>query len=312
MPEIRVRGETLTAERGSTLLDVLQDAGLPVASSCRAGHCQTCLVRGANPEIPIAARSGLSALQQQQGWLLSCQCQVQTDLDIQLLDPSRDGTPATVDSLDWLTPSLVRLRLIPQRPVRFAPGQHVTLWLNDALARPYSIASLATDPWLEFHIRVHRNGAFSQPVSQIEAGRTLHLGAPSGHLRFDTQWLDHPLLLLGKGSGLAPLQAVAREALAQGHAQGIALWHWYSDADDGCYLADALLELQHANPLLTLQLRPQVQLESDLAALRIASRRVIALAAGSPAFVQQLRRPLFMAGLPGRQIIDEAFAIGKA
>ena len=312
MPEIRAAGQTLFVEPGVTLLDVLQGAGLPVASSCRAGHCQTCLVRSDSEAVPASARAGLSAAQQQAGWLLSCQCPVEADLDVHLLDPSRDATPAIVHSLDWLAPTLIRLRLMAQRPMRFAPAQHVTLWLNERLARPYSIASLASDPWLEFHIRVHPHGVFSQAISRVEPGQTLHLGAVSGHLQFDTQWLDTPLLLLARGSGLAPVQALARDALDKGHRQGIALWHWHSDADDGCYLADALLELQHANPSLVLQFRHASQLPQDLKALRIASRRTVALAAGSPSFVEQLRRPLFMAGLPGRQIIDEAFATSKA
>ena len=312
MSEVRVAGQKLVVEPGANLLDALQSAGLPVASSCRAGHCQTCLVRSESEAVPASARAGLSAAQQQAGWLLSCQCTVAADLEVQLLDPSRDATPATVHSVDRLAPSLVRLRLVAQRPMRFAPAQHLTIWLNDRLARPYSIASLASDPWLEFHIRVHPHGVFSRAISRVEAGETVHLGAASGHLQFDTQWLDVPLLLLARGSGLAPLQALARDALDRGHRQGIALWHWHSDADNGCYLGDALLELQHANPSLVLQFRHASQLSQDLKTLRIASRRTVALAAGSPSFVEQLRRPLFMAGLPGRQIIDEAFATSKA
>lgn len=312
MPEVRVAGHRLPADAGDCLLDVLQGAGLPVASSCRAGHCHTCLVRSDSATVPASARHGLDAAQQQQGWLLSCQCPVEADLDVQLLDPARDGTPANVQSIAWLTPSLVRLRLVPQRSVRFAPGQHVTLWLDERLARPYSIASLYGEPWLEFHIRVHPQGLFSGELNRLEVGQIMYLGVPTGHLRFDTQWLDHPLLLLSKGSGLAPLQAVAREALNQGHSGGITLWHWHSDADDGCYLGDFLLELQHAHPSLTLHLQHAKQLSADLQRLRVASRRTVALAAGSPAFVEQLRRPLFMAGLPGRQIIDEAFATGRA
>ena len=312
MPEVRVAGQTLQRENGSNLLDALQSAGLPVASSCRAGHCQTCLVRSHSSAVPAAARSGLDAAQAQQGWLLSCQCPVVGDLDVQLLDPAQDGTPATLVSLDWLTPSLVRLRLAPQRPIRFAPGQHVTLWLDGRLGRPYSIASLASEHALEFHIRIHSQGVFSRAISRAQVGARLHLGTPAGHMRFDTQWLDHPLLMFARGSGLAPIQALAREALSQGHAQGIALWHWYSDADNGCYLAETLLELQQSNPLLAVHVRPARQLQEDLAALRLTSRRTVALMAGSPSFVEQLRRPLFMAGLPGRQIIDEVFATGRA
>lgn len=312
MPEIRVSGLSLPTEPGANLLDVLQAAGLPVASSCRAGHCQTCLVRSDSPGVPAQARAGLSLSQQQAGWLLSCQCPVQADLSVELHDPARDGVPARVHSVDRLAPGILRLRLALQRPMRFRPGQHLSIWATDTLARPYSIASQSGDPWLEFHIREHRAGAMSQALGHMKPGDPVHLGAPGGALHYDLDWSDRPLLLLGRGTGLAPLQAIAREALSKGHEEHVDLWHWHSDADDGCYLAEALLELAAAFPKLRLHLRHEKQLDADLASLRPASRSAIALAAGAPGFVDRLRRPLFMAGLAGRQIIDEAFAMREA
>lgn len=307
MPEVHVAGVSLPVEPGANLLDVLQTAGLPVASSCRAGHCQTCLVRSDSPGIPSPARTGLTPSQQQAGWLLSCQCPVQGDLSIDLHDPSRDGTPASVHSVDQLAPGLLRLRLLVETPLRFRPGQHVSIWATEALARPYSIASLHSDPWLEFHIRLQRNGAMGAVVNMLAPGDPLTLGAAAGPLHYDIDWADRPLLLLARGTGLAPIQAIARDALSKGHAQGIDLWHWYSEADGGSYLADELLDLAAAYPALRLHIRQDRHLQSDLKSLRPASRQTKALAAGRADFVEQLRKPLFMAGLAGRQLINEAF-----
>ena len=312
MPEVRVSGLSLSTESGANLLDALQAAGLPVASSCRAGHCQTCLVRSDSSGVPAQARYGLSLPQQQAGWLLSCQCPVQADLTVELHDPARDGIPAWVHSIDRLAPTILRVRLVMHKPMRFRPGQHLSIWVTDTLARPYSIASQNGDPWLEFHIRQHRTGAMSQALARLEPGQPVYLGAPGGALHYDVDWSDRPLLLLGRGTGLAPLQAIARDAIARGHGQYIDLWHWHSAADNGCYLAEALLELATAFPILRVHLRHEKQLDTDLATLRPASRNAIALAAGDPGFVDRLRRPLFMAGLAGRQIIDEAFAMREA
>lgn len=48
--------------------------------------------------------------------------------------------PAHVCALDWYG-DVLRVRLRPERAVRYQAGQHVVLW-NGSVARPYSLASL--------------------------------------------------------------------------------------------------------------------------------------------------------------------------
>jgi ferredoxin-NADP reductase len=77
-------------------------------------------------------------------------------------------------------------------------------------------------------------------------------------------------------------------------------------------LQQPLQELAASHPQLTLRLQPRTELAADLTQLRLASRSTLALVCGPPTFVEQLRKPLYMAGLPGRQIIDEAFLSRRA
>lgn len=306
MPELIVQGRHLQVSQGDNLLTALQGADLPINWSCRAGHCHSCLIQAPAESIPAAAQQGLSPAQQAEGWLLACQCSVEQDMHLTLHDPASDGLPAQIESLETLPGDIVRLRLAPQRPLRYRAGQHVTLWLSSRLGRSYSLASLPGDALLEFHIQVRDNGAFSHQLQQACVGQTLYLGAPGGHLCYDPAWHDRPLLLLASGTGLAPLQALARDALQSGHSGGINLWHW-SAAKQGCYLQQPLTDLAASEPQLHLNLRERADLDADLRSLRIRSRATLALVCGGAEFTEQVRRPLFMAGLAGPQVIDESF-----
>lgn len=304
MYRLHINGQIINATPGSILLDALLAARKPIAWSCRAGHCQACLIKASAGEVAASARELLTREQQQAGWLLACQCPVISDMTLELQAPRRDELIAQVIETSLLSHNILRLRIRPQGPFRFKPGQHCMLWLNQHLGRPYSIASLPGDPWLEFHVRLYEDGAFSVPAAQLAPGELLHIGVASGHLHYAPEWVDHPLLLLSRGTGLAPLSAIARDALNSGHSAPVTLWHWSSGE---CYLAAELLQLTSDYPQLQIQLRATQDLSSDLAQLGPLNRQTIALACGSPGFVEQLRKPLFLAGLPGRQLIDEAF-----
>ncbi|MFD1699610.1 iron-sulfur-binding ferredoxin reductase [Halopseudomonas phragmitis] len=307
MPELRIGPQRLQVASGSNLLDELLADGQPVAWSCRSGHCQSCLVQAQPGQAPEAACSELDPEQQAQGWLLACQCQVRQDMDLHLLDPAQDGLPAQISRMEYLAENILLLGLHPERPLRYQAGQHLSLWLDAELARPYSIASLPGEPELQFHLALKAQGQFSQRIQRMNIGERIYLGRANGHCHYQSDWQDRPLLLLGRGTGLSPLQAVARDALKHGHRAAIELWHWHPESGD-CYLRSELEKLAQAHPqTLRLHLHPQSQLSSDMASLRLASRHTLALVCGHPEFVEQWRKPLFMAGLPRRQVFDEAF-----
>lgn len=213
MPELKAAGQSWSVPVASNLLDALNAAGLRVPYSCRSGSCHACLVRCVRGEPLDERPEALSEARREQGWRLACQCQVVDDLEVQLFDPTRDGLPAQVQALDWLSPTVLRLRLLPDRPLRYAAGQHLVLWTADGVARPYSLASLPSEePWLEFHLDCRQNGAFSDAARQLQAGDVLRLGElRGGALHYDPAWQERPLWLLAAGTGLAPLWGVLRD-----------------------------------------------------------------------------------------------------
>ncbi|WP_219273561.1 iron-sulfur-binding ferredoxin reductase [Pseudomonas sp. Xaverov 83] len=306
MPELHVGERHWSVAAGSNLLDALNQAGVAVPYSCRAGSCHACLVR-CQGDLQDNQPDALSLAQRQDGWRLACQCQVMGDLQIEAFDPLRDGLPATVQSVDWLTPNVLRLRLQPERGLRYRAGQHLVLWAG-SIARPYSLASLPQeDPFLEFHIDCRLPGEFSDAARQFKAGDSLRLGElRGGALQYDPDWQSRPLWLLASGTGLGPLWGVLRETLRQDHQGPIRVIHLAHDAD-GHYLAEPLTQLAAAHPNVTVELWTAAGSTDALAQLRLVSRQTLALLCGHPASVEAFSKRLFLAGLPRNQLLADVF-----
>ena len=302
MPELCVGERRWTVPTGSNLLDALNEAGLNVPYSCRAGSCHACLVHCLDGQPVDALPEALALDKHAQGWRLACQCRVVDDLRVAVYDPQLEGVPATVCELDWFG-DVLRLRLRPERALRYQAGQHLVLW-NGAVARPYSLASLpGEDALLEFHVDCQRPGAFCDQARALRVGDELRLGElRGGALHYDPDWQDRALWLLAAGTGLAPLWGILREALRQGHRGEIRVLH-VAREHAGHYLAEPLLAMDGVRVEQVLA----EQLDEALAALRPSSRQTIALLCGSPGSVERFARRLFIAGVPRNQVFADVF-----
>lgn len=308
MPELRVGDRHWPVAAASNLLDALNSAGIAVPYSCRAGSCHACLVRCLSGEPQDALPQALDAGKRQQGWRLACQCRVVENLTVEVFDPLLDGLPAKVDSSVWLSPTVLRLRLIPDRPLRYRAGQHLVLWAANGVARPYSLASLPEEErFLEFHLDCRHPGAFSDAARQLRAGDPVRLGElRGGALQYDPDWQSRPLWLLGAGTGLGPLWGLLREALRQDHQGAIRVFHVAHDVSEH-YLAAPMAELALLHPQLQVQLITAAELQNALSELRVASRQTMALLCGGSVHVEQFAKRLYMAGLPRNQLLADVF-----
>ncbi|AUG03865.1 hypothetical protein CXQ81_25735 [Pseudomonas sp. 09C 129] len=308
MPELRVGERQWSVVAGSNLLDALNQAGVAVPYSCRAGSCHACLVHCVEGLPSDSRPDALSDDQRQRGWRLACQCQVVEDLRVETYDPLRDGAPAEVVGVDWLSATVLRLRLQPERNLRYQAGQHLVLWTASGVARPYSLASLpGEDRFLEFHLDCRQPGEFSDAARQLKPGDGLRLGElRGGALHYDPDWQTRPLWLLAAGTGLGPLFGILREALRQDHQGDIRVIHLAHDASEH-YLAKPLAALAASHANLSVELLIATELPAALAQLRLVSRQTQALLCGHPDSVDAFARRLYLAGLPRNQLLADVF-----
>ncbi|GGB79583.1 oxidoreductase [Marinobacterium zhoushanense] len=227
--EVRITpiNKTLTASTGTTLLDLLRDNEVPISYSCLSGRCGTCRCKVIEGEVsgPAAAEGRLANNGQ---YVLACQSRVESDCVIEVPEPDEVVTfptktlKATVTAFEQLSNDVRRLRLKTNKPLEYAPGQYANLTFPDG-TRAYSMAGLAEDGELEFHIRLVPNGRVtSQLDNRIKVGSSLKLNGPLGasYLR---RKHEGPMLCIASGTGLAPILSILRGALESGMSNAIHL-----------------------------------------------------------------------------------------
>ncbi|MBX7096976.1 MAG: PhnD/SsuA/transferrin family substrate-binding protein [Myxococcaceae bacterium] len=316
MAQVRFLERSLEWRDGESLLDCLERHGADIPSSCRSGACHSCLVRVTEGPISPVAQLGLKETWKAQRLALACMSTTPEDVTVAPSDLSVQVS-ATVEDKRELGRDVVRLKLRPGAPFPFRAGQYVNLTRSDGLTRSYSVASLESDGVVELHVRVVPDGRMSSWVkATLKAGDTVSLRGPTGDCLYVEGRPDQPLLLVGTGTGLAPLVGIARDALAQKHRGSITLVHGGRGPDD-LYLDLELRRLakQHANfrylPALsqgepvpgTFQGRVDAVVKQQFPSL--AGFRVFLC--GSPAMVKDARALAYALGAALDDILADSF-----
>jgi NAD(P)H-flavin reductase/hemoglobin-like flavoprotein len=139
---------------------------------------------------------------------------------------TEDGTrnppswQATVVSHERRTVDITVLRIAPDVPLGYLPGQSVAV---ECEARPrlwryYSMANAPRlDGTIDFHVRAIDGGSVSSALARsVGVGSRLRLGPPVGTLMLDMNSRRDVVLAAGS-AGLAPLKAIIEQAAGLGH-----------------------------------------------------------------------------------------------
>jgi len=320
MSELLFEGASLELAENETVLECLERNGHRVASSCRSGICQSCLMQGTSGAIPEAATRELSPAQRAQGYFLACVCRPADTLEVQRIDPARLQVSAAVLSTRKLSERVRELRIQPDHSLSFYAGQFFNLVLPDGTRRSYSAATAPEDDGsLTFHVGVMPGGKFSGWVEETaQAGDKLLVQGPLGKCCYVPEGDSAvPLLLAGTGTGLAPLYGIAQAAIQNGHSGDIWLFHGALDPS-GLYLHEQLKELASLHPnlhyapcVLRADDTPTDAHVGDLQALvfeklpKLTGYHVYLC--GHPDFVKSMQRKVFLAGASLREIFADAF-----
>lgn len=250
MAKITYEEQSYECRSDESVLQCLARHGVELSSSCRAGVCQTCMIKATTGTPPAEAQKGLKPQLQQQGYFLACVCTPTEDLTV--VNPDESAMPQVAATVIDKTPfndAILRLRIKPETAIDFHAGQFINIHRADGLVRSYSIASQASDDYIELHIERFPDGRMSGWLhDEIAIGDKINIDGPHGECFYIDNNPNQKLLMVGTGSGLAPLWGIIQEALAKNHQGEIHLFHG-SHSDQKLYLIDELKQLasQHAN-----------------------------------------------------------------
>jgi len=318
--KITLNDRDIICRQGDSVLDALLREQADIAFGCRQGACQACLTRSLAGPPPADAQTGLKDVLRQQNYFLACLCYPQQDMLISLESGADRFTEATVIGKAWLNADTLLLTLQCQQALDFYAGQFVNLKRADGLLRSYSISNQRSHgDQLAFHIRRLAGGQFSEWVHKdLAIGDTLGVSEPQGLCYYLPEQPQQSLLLIGTGSGLAPLAGIISEALQQGHNGPIHLFHGSRNLE-GLYWVKEMRQLarQYPNFFYT----PCIS--SDEAPEGIAKGRAHDVAmstlsglkdwrvflCGHPDMVHQAKRQAFLKGASIQNIYADAFHV---
>lgn len=248
MTTVEYYNRVFTCDDGQTVLEVLLENGQEIPHSCKMGVCVTCIMQVVEGEVPDQAQDGIRQSLADQGHFLPCVCRPTTDMRVVNTDEQDIFSPAVVVDIDYLPRDICRIFLEPTTPLYYRAGQFMNLRREDGLARSYSLASVPNlDDHLEFHVKRLQRGQMSNWIlDDLKPGDHLGIQGPTGNCYYQPGRPYQPMLLIGNGTGLAPLIGIARDALSSGHEAPIWLYHG-SQTMGGLYLGDELRTLTVAH-----------------------------------------------------------------
>jgi CDP-4-dehydro-6-deoxyglucose reductase len=272
--------------------------------------------------------AGITQDEAEQGFALLCQARALTDLTVEAREmrPAPEvevkSLPCRIDRLERVADDVMALflRLPAVEPLQFRAGQYVDVMLSEGRRRSFSIASAPTDgPLIELHVRRASSSGFTgQLFDSMRAGTLLRIEGPLGQFWFRTE-SPRPAILVGGGTGYAPLRAMLRQLLAIGDRRPLTLY-WGGRTPGDLYEDVWLTNVAAARPLF--DYRPvlsEAGAESSFGALRTGLVHDAVLedfpdlaghdvyASGPPAMVEAIRTSFIARGLPREQLFFDSF-----
>lgn len=323
MVNIKYARDRFTLGENQSVLDCLTQHGVPVPSSCRSGACQTCLMRATGGTPPEHAQQGLKDSLKLQNYFLACVCHPSEDLEVALPDDVQAAIPATIKGLELLNEEIMRVILECHSPIEYRAGQFINLFRDQSLGRSYSLASVPQeDDHLHIHVRKLPEGRVSGWIhEELRPDHTVEVRGPAGDCFYVPGNPEQDMLLIGTGSGLAPLYGIIRDALRQGHTGSIRLFHGSRDRQ-GLYLIEELKNLtkRYSNfdyiPCLSGDDVPPgfaAGRAHDMALKEVPNLKNWRLfLCGHPEMVKQAKKKAFLAGAAMRDIYADAFNVSQS
>ncbi len=239
------------ANAEETILNAANRQHISLPYSCKGGTCGSC--KGLIISGKIAYKSlppqALEKHEQQQGMALLCQAHANSDLKIDIRRVKRIESipvrllPARVVSHRNLAPDvlLIRLKVPTKGQFQFLPGQYIDLFTQNGSRRSFSIANTPGEDEIELHIRLIEGGGFTHFLfGQLKDKAIIRIEGPLGTFVLDDD-KNRPIVMMGGGTGFAPLKSMLESLLAKGLTQAVSLY-WGARAKVDLYQHDLALQ----------------------------------------------------------------------
>lgn len=316
MPTIQYEGNSYNVFDGETVLDCLIRNGEKITHSCRSGVCHSCILK-TKSNICSISQKGLNKAKIESGLFLSCQQPADKDLEVFKPDTSMLLTQATVISQDRISDTVAIVKIKTDDIFAFKAGQFINLIRHDGVCRSYSIASQTGSDTIELHIRKITDGKMSAWLYEEDLiGEKIQVSEALGECYLTDDMADKNLLLIGVGTGLAPLYGVLQDCIKNKSFQSVTLFQGSLNFE-GLYLVESLKNIESNHDFFSyipVYLRGEKRHGFEVGNLveiirdhKYCSSNTIVMICGDPFLVKELKQTVFMSGVPSKNILSDPF-----
>ena len=229
-------GKTFRVREGENILVAALRQGVMLPYSCKNGTCGSCkgVLESGEVHYPFHPPLALEKSDFADGYALMCQAEPVEDLVIRVreIEAVRDiqirMLPARVLEKTLLAENVMRLQLkLPaSQRLQFLAGQYIDVLLSGGKRRAFSIASCPSlDNEIELHIRHVEGGDFTSHVfEELKERDILRLEGPQGNFFIRNDQPQRPMIMMGGGTGFAPLKSMIENLIEHGDRRSIHLY----------------------------------------------------------------------------------------
>ena len=236
--QVPASGHEFTAEKNETILEAALRQGVGLPYGCRNGACGKCAgeVVSGEVEYDIEKLRAQAKKQYEIGKTLFCKACACSDLEIKVREIIKNTDieiktlPCRVEKMQLLSHDVMQLLLkLPETErLQFMAGQYLEILLKDGKRRAFSIANAPhDDAYIELQIRHVPDGHFGDFVFDgLKEKALMRIEGPLGSyfLREDS---DRPIIMMGGGTGFAPLKSMLEHVF---HTKSDRIIHLFSGA----------------------------------------------------------------------------------
>jgi len=260
---VQPSGRLFSVDRDEPILSAAIRQGVGLPYGCKDGACGSCKSRLLEGRVihGVHQAKALSADEEAQGWILTCQAAPQTDVVVEARTVPGAGEfairkmPTRVTSITRPAPdvAILQMQLPANDRLQYHAGQYIEFILRDGARRSYSMANAPhtqlDQPGIELHLRHLPGGKFTDHVfGAMKEKEILRMEGPFGSF-FLREGSAKPMILLASGTGFAPLKAII-EHLQHTNSQRPAVLYWGCRSRADLYLHDWALAAAQAMPSL--------------------------------------------------------------
>lgn len=239
-------GHHFEAKAGETLLEAALRQGVILPYGCRGGQCGSCIATLISGKIAYPS-GNIQALEgREPSACLVCQAVPESDLVLGVTEIQGAAEieirtlPCRVVDKEFLNHDVVRLflKLPENQRLAFLAGQYLDFLLEGGKRRAFSIANAPhNDDLIELHVRHVPGGQFTSFIFDALAEKAiLRIQAPLGTFTLRENSV-RPIILVGGGTGFAPIKGIIEHALHIGIPGPIELY-WGVRTRNDLYLPD--------------------------------------------------------------------------